>query len=39
LPAVLLEKIAIGGWEKTVALRIATMRAQGLMKPAASTPA
>lgn len=35
LPAVLLEKIAIGGWEKTVALRIAKLREQGLIKPAA----
>ena len=37
LPPELLEKIAIGGWEKAVAQRIATMRAQGLMKPAAAT--
>ncbi|CAN0385310.1 unnamed protein product [Phaeothamnion confervicola] len=36
LPSILLEKIAIGGWEKAVALRIASMRAQGLMKPAAA---
>lgn len=38
IPAVLLEKIAIGGWEKVVAQRIATMRAQGLIKPARTAP-
>lgn len=36
LPPELLAKIAIGGWEKAVAQRIATLRAQGIMKPAAS---
>jgi 3-isopropylmalate/(R)-2-methylmalate dehydratase small subunit len=36
LPAELLAKIAIGGWEKAVAQRIATLRAQGIMKPAVS---
>jgi 3-isopropylmalate/(R)-2-methylmalate dehydratase small subunit len=39
LPPELLEKIAIGGWEKAVAQRIATLRAQGLMKLAATARA
>lgn len=39
IPNVLLEKIAIGSWEKTVALRIATLRAQGLMKPSKAATA
>lgn len=38
LPKELLEKIAIGGWEKVVALRIAELRRQGVIRQAAANP-